>query len=209
MEPGLAELCHPDPLPGAHRPTAADMHPDPPSRPRTRRPPACPHNTGAWQGSPASPHQNTAFGHPEPPGRAWATPTDKLGVRVGEILNFRQGCGFFRVCACVAEVRVRDVNTERRKCGLRSGKGSGPGGGWARLPGEGGYSPGPSARPRGPSGAACSVCAGWRSCHGRFHGHLATWRLSGWVRDQPAARVLGPPWSCWVKPKTPIYVGTA
>lgn len=36
-------------LPGAHRQTAADMHPDPPSRPHTRRPPACPHNTGAWR----------------------------------------------------------------------------------------------------------------------------------------------------------------
>lgn len=35
-------------LPGAHSPTAAGMSPGPPSRPRTRRPPACPRNTGAW-----------------------------------------------------------------------------------------------------------------------------------------------------------------
>lgn len=68
----------------------------------------------------------------------------------------------------MAEVGVRDANTERRKCGLRSGKGSGPSGGWARLPGEGGGSPGTGARPRGPSGAACSVFAGWRSCRQPF-----------------------------------------
>lgn len=79
-------------LPGAHRPIAADMHPDPPSRPRTRRPPVCPHNTGAWRGPPPSPHQITAFGYPGPPERAWATPTDKLEARVGEILNFRRDC---------------------------------------------------------------------------------------------------------------------
>lgn len=35
-------------LPGAHSPTAAGRSPGPPSRPRTRRPPACPRNTGAW-----------------------------------------------------------------------------------------------------------------------------------------------------------------
>ena len=169
MEPVLTELCHPDPLPGAHRQTAADMHPDPPSRPHTRRPPACPHNTGAWRG----PTALTTLDHgPRSPRTArkgvghahWQAPGE--GGRKSQQLP--PGVRLFRVCARVAEVRVRNVNTERRKCGLRSGKGSGPSGGWARLPWEGGGSPGPRTRPRGPSGAACSVCAGWRSCRRPF-----------------------------------------
>lgn len=35
-------------LPGAHSGTAAGRRPGPPSRRRTRRPPACPRNTAAW-----------------------------------------------------------------------------------------------------------------------------------------------------------------
>lgn len=32
-----------------------------------------------------------------------------------------------------------------------------------------------------------ALCAqGGVRADGRFYGHLATWRLSGWVRDQPA-----------------------
>lgn len=40
--------ARPAALPGAHSQTAANMRPGPPSRPRTRRRPACPRNTGAW-----------------------------------------------------------------------------------------------------------------------------------------------------------------
>lgn len=142
MEPVLTGLCHPDPLPGAHRPTAADMHPDPPSRLHTRRPSACPHNTGAWRGPTAL---TTPDHRPRSPGTVrkgvchahWQATGD--GGRKSQQLP--PGVRLFRVCARVAEVRIRDVNTERRECGLRSGKGSGPSGGWARLPGGGGGGP--------------------------------------------------------------------
>lgn len=188
MEPVLAELCHRDALPGAHRPTAADTHPGPPSRPRTGRPPACPRNTGAWLRPPPSPHQIAVFRQRRPPAPGERPGHGRAqGEERSSTISGRPATGLrsSSLCACVAEVCVGDVNTGRRKCGLRSCKGSSPSGGWARLPGEGGVCPGP-----GKWGLLC--VRGLPFVLTAVSTDSSLWRLCGRVRARPAAGSSSP-----------------
>lgn len=68
-------------LPGAHSPTAADMRPGPPSRPRTRRPPACPRNTGAWLRLPPSAAPTASVRNSSNPATREQSPEERTGNR--------------------------------------------------------------------------------------------------------------------------------
>lgn len=119
-------------LPWAHSPTAVDMRPGPPSHPRTRRPSACPRNTGAWLRLPPQ-LPRPASGHNDchPAGaRMEGTGSRQQQLPAGP------GTLRDREAARAAEVDARDAS--RPQYWLRCGKGSWPGGCWAWLLGGGG-----------------------------------------------------------------------